>query len=156
MHINSALSNLTYYHTHFIFTVPSFLDKFFPDIYSAAEAESEEQTNAYCAYDSQLLSLFTSSFFLAGMATSLPASWVTEKYGRKMSMAIGSVLYLLGSVLNVVAVDTAMLIIGRIILGAGCGFVNQRYQSSLPKYLPLNSGGLFKHASRLMSILAYC
>ena len=59
------------------------------------------------------------------MATSLPASWVTEKYGRKMSMAIGSVLYLLGSVLNVVAVDTAMLIIGRIILGAGCGFVNQ-------------------------------
>ena len=131
MHINSALSNLTYYHTHFISTVPSFLDKFFPDIYSAAEAESEEQTNAYCAYDSQLLSLFTSSFFLAGMATSLPASWVTEKYGRKMSMAIGSVLYLLGSVLNVVAVDTAMLIIGRIILGAGCGFVNQ----SVPVFL---------------------
>lgn len=59
-----------------LYTVPSFLDKFFPDIY--VEAENAEETNAYCAYDSQLLSLFTSSFFLAGMATSLPASWVVS------------------------------------------------------------------------------
>ena len=111
--------------------MPSFLEKFFPDIYAAAELENEESTNAYCAYDSQLLSLFTSSFFLAGMATSLPASWVTEKYGRKASMALGAALYLLGSTLNVVAVDTAMLIIGRLILGAGCGFINQ----SVPIFL---------------------
>ena len=110
--------------------MPSFLEKFFPDIY-AAELQNDGSTNAYCAYDSQLLSLFTSSFFLAGMATSLPASWLTEKYGRKASMALGAALFLLGSTLNVAAVDTAMLIIGRIILGAGCGFVNQ----SVPIFL---------------------
>ena len=114
--------------------MPSFLENFFPDIYVAsqqAELQNDGSTNAYCAYDSQLLSLFTSSFFLAGMATSVPASWLTEKYGRKASMALGAALYLLGSILNVAAVDTAMLIIGRIILGAGCGFVNQ----SVPIFL---------------------
>jgi hypothetical protein len=37
-------------------------------------------------------------------------------------MFVGAVLYLVGSVLNVAAVHTSMLIIGRLLIGFGCGF----------------------------------
>lgn len=44
---------------------------------------------ADCEYDSATLSLFTSSLFLAAMAASLPASYVTRRLGRKASMVVG-------------------------------------------------------------------
>ena len=95
---------------------------------------------AFC-HVPQLLSLFTSSFFLAGMLSSLFASYVTEKYGRKASMCAGAILYLLGSLLNVLAKDTAMLIAGRLILGLGCGFANQAVPVFLAEIPPPESRG---------------
>ena len=109
--------------------MPSFQQKFFPDIYE--ESKNEVSTNAYCSYDSHLLSLFTSSFFLAAMVSSLLAAWLTDKRGRKASMFLGATLYLVGSLVTVIAVDTPMLICGRLILGLGCGFINQSGESTL-------------------------
>ena len=65
------------------------------------------------------------------MLSSLPASYITEKCGRKSSMCFGAILYLCGSILNVLAENTPMLIAGRLILGLGCGFANQ----SVPVFL---------------------
>jgi sugar porter (SP) family MFS transporter len=122
-----------------VVAMPSFVEKFFPDTYESQQ--NHLSTNSYCSFDSQLLSLFTSSFFLAGMLSSLPASWITEKCGRKTSMCVGAIMYLLGSTLNVVAADTLMLIVGRLILGLGCGFANQAVPIFLAELPPPQSRG---------------
>jgi MFS family permease len=101
----------------------SFLIKFFPSVY-AKEKEMVE-TNQYCKFDSELLTLFTSSLYLAALIASLFASVITRKFGRRITMLGGGVIFLVGAILNGAAADVAMLIIGRILLGIGVGFSNQ-------------------------------
>jgi sugar porter (SP) family MFS transporter len=68
---------------------------------------------------------------LAGLVTSPIASYVSDKKGRLVSMAVAAVFFLVGSGLNAGAQDLAMLYIGRVCLGAGIGFAN----ASVPVYL---------------------
>jgi MFS family permease len=117
-----------------------FLLKFFPSIYEDSQNHSSGN-NAYCTFDSQLLAFFTSSFFLAGMVSSIIASKVTATKGRKFSMMVGALLYLLGSLMNALAINTYMLIIGRLFLGFGCGFVNQSVPMFLAEIPPVNIRG---------------
>jgi MFS family permease len=116
-----------------------FLQKFFPTTYE--ESQTYSSRNAYCTFDSQLLAFFTSSFFLAGMISSIIASKVTATKGRKISMMVGALLYLIGSLLNALAVNVSMLIIGRLFLGCGCGFVNQSVPMFLAEIPPANIRG---------------
>ncbi|XP_028790322.1 sugar transport protein 10-like [Neltuma alba] len=108
-----------------------FLEKFFPAVYRREHRTAEGAENMYCRFDSQLLTLFTSSLYLAALVSSFFASAVTRAFGRKMSMFIGGVVFLVGAIINGFAVNIAMLIIGRILLGVGVGFANQ----SVPVYL---------------------
>ncbi|CAI0410329.1 unnamed protein product [Linum tenue] len=103
-------------------TMESFLKKFFPSVLRKAAAA---ETNIYCQYDSQLLTAFTSSLYIAGLAASLVASRVTAALGRKNTMVLGGLTFLAGGAVNGGAVNVAMLILGRILLGIGVGFTNQ-------------------------------
>lgn len=109
-------------------SMPGFLKKFFPKI---LERKENAHTNYYCVYDSQILTTFTSSLYLAGLVASFFASFITRKFGRKPSMLMGGVSFLAGAAINGAAKDVAMLIIGRILLGVGVGFANQ----AVPVYL---------------------
>uniref|UniRef100_A0A0D6R2X7 Major facilitator superfamily (MFS) profile domain-containing protein n=1 Tax=Araucaria cunninghamii TaxID=56994 RepID=A0A0D6R2X7_ARACU len=109
-------------------SMPDFLNKFFPDVY---RKEIAAKASDYCRFDSQILTSFTSSLYIAGLVSSLSASAVTRAFGRKVSMLSGSITFLIGAALNGTAVNVAMLIIGRIMLGFGVGFANQ----SIPIYL---------------------
>lgn len=100
-----------------------FLKDFFPKVYHKQLNKGHE--SAYCKFDSQLLTLFTSSLYLAALVASFFASIVTRIYGRKMSMTVGGVAFLIGAIINGAAVNIAMLIIGRLMLGVGVGFANQ-------------------------------
>jgi MFS family permease len=62
---------------------------------------------------------------LAALLASLVASIVTRKFGRKLSMLFGGVLFCAGAIINGVAKAVWMLILGRILLGFGIGFANQ-------------------------------
>ncbi|KAL6567461.1 Transcription factor stp1 [Orobanche gracilis] len=106
-----------------------FLENFFPDVYRKQHAD--DSTNQYCKFDSAELTLFTSSLYLAALCSSVLASWVTRKLGRKLSMLVGGVLFCAGALLNAFAQSVWMLIVGRILLGFGIGFANQ----SVPLYL---------------------
>jgi len=106
-----------------------FLRKFFPSVYRKMNDKAPE--NEYCKFDSELLTLFTSSLYIAALVASFFASAVTRAFGRKMSMCCGGLVFLAGSILNGAAVNVAMLIIGRLLLGVGVGFANQ----SVPVYL---------------------
>ncbi|KAH9796699.1 Sugar transport protein 1 [Citrus sinensis] len=110
-------------------SMPSFLKKFFPSVYRKQQAN--ESTNLYCKYDSETLTMFTSSLYLAALLSSLVASRVTRQFGRKLSMFFGGILFLAGALLNGFAQAIWMLIVGRLLLGFGIGFANQ----SVPLYL---------------------
>lgn len=99
----------------------SFLKKFFHGVYE----NKRDSTNQYCQFDSQLLTTFTSSLYLAGLIATFFASTITRMYGRKTSMLTGGTSFLIGSALNGAAVNVEMLILGRILLGVGVGFANQ-------------------------------
>uniref|UniRef100_A0A803MNV8 Major facilitator superfamily (MFS) profile domain-containing protein n=1 Tax=Chenopodium quinoa TaxID=63459 RepID=A0A803MNV8_CHEQI len=101
-----------------------FLKKFFPTVYEAEKKASGG--NQYCKFNNELLTLFTSSLYLAALIASFFASKVTKAFGRKISMLFGGVIFLAGALLNAFAVNVEMLIVGRILLGIGIGFSNQR------------------------------
>ena len=99
-----------------------FLEKFFPDI---LRKMASAEVNMYCVYDSQILTLFTSSLYLAGLVSSVAASRITIAFGRRNVILFGGIVFLVGSALNGGAENIAMLILGRILLGFGVGFTNQ-------------------------------
>ncbi|KAM7270732.1 hypothetical protein ACFE04_029946 [Oxalis oulophora] len=106
-----------------------FLVKFFPSVHEKMK-DAGNQTQ-YCKFDSPILQLFTSSLYVAALVASFFAAAVTRAFGRKLSMCLGGVVFLVGAILNGLAINVAMLIIGRILLGVGVGFANQ----SVPVYL---------------------
>ncbi|KMT04487.1 hypothetical protein BVRB_8g181530 [Beta vulgaris subsp. vulgaris] len=110
-------------------SMPDFLKKFFPSVYR--KEALDKSVNQYCKFDSVTLTLFTSSLYVAALVASLVASVVTRKLGRKLSMLFGGLLFCVGAIINALAKDVAMLIVGRILLGFGVGFANQ----SVPLYL---------------------
>ncbi|KAK7270149.1 hypothetical protein RIF29_23082 [Crotalaria pallida] len=107
-----------------------FLVKFFPNVYKQMKDESGHESQ-YCKFNNELLTLFTSSLYLAALVASFFASTTTRVLGRKTSMFVGGLFFLVGALLNGFAVNIEMLIIGRLLLGFGVGYCNQ----SVPVYL---------------------
>ena len=98
-------------------SMASFQQKFFPEVYARTESGGGDDSR-YCIYNDHILQLFTSVLFLAGLLVSLPASYVTRRYGRKVTMICAGAFFLVGAGLNAGAQDLGMLIVGRIFLGA--------------------------------------
>ena len=99
-----------------------FLGKFFPAV---LERKQQDKESNYCKYDNQGLQLFTSSLYLAGLTATFFASYTTRRLGRRLTMLIAGVFFIVGVIFNGAAQDLAMLIVGRILLGCGVGFANQ-------------------------------
>ncbi|GAB2221303.1 hypothetical protein Droror1_Dr00012478 [Drosera rotundifolia] len=106
-----------------------FLKKFFPGVYN--KMTEDTKISNYCKFDSELLTAFTSSLYVAGLFATFVASLVTRSFGRKTSILVGGVAFLAGSALGGAAHNVYMLIFGRVLLGIGVGFANQ----SVPLYL---------------------
>ena len=115
-----------------------FLVRFFPAVYARKHRAKE---NNYCKFDDQRLQLFTSSLYLAALATSFGASMVCTRFGRKRTMQAASVFFLMGAGLCAGAVNIVMLIIGRISLGIGVGFGNQAAPLFLSEIAPAHIRG---------------
>ncbi|XP_047157674.1 sugar transport protein 5-like [Vigna umbellata] len=121
-------------------TMVPFLQKFFPDILRKA---ASSEVNMYCVYDSQVLTLFTSSLYLAGLISSLAASRVTMTLGRRNTILLGGTIFFIGGSLNGGAENIPMLILGRILLGFGVGFTNQATPLYLSEIAPAKWRGAF-------------
>lgn len=101
-----------------------FLKKFFPEVYDK-EHNITASTNQYCKFDSQILTLFTSSLYVAALAASLVSAPITRVFGRRVTMFLGGLLFLVGAAFNFFAHAVWMLIVGRMFLGFGIGCANQ-------------------------------
>ncbi|KAG0493040.1 hypothetical protein HPP92_006438 [Vanilla planifolia] len=119
-------------------SMDDFLEKFFPTVFRRKEAAKQDN---YCKFDSQGLQLFTSSLYLAALVASFGASKTCSKYGRKATMQLASIFFLLGVVLNAAAENLVMLIVGRILLGFGVGFGNQAVPLFLSEIAPVRIRG---------------
>lgn len=97
--------------------------KFFPQI--ADKLQHYEKETDYCKYSNHWLQTFTSSLYLAALASTYLASWVTDKHGRTLTMALGGLVSLAGAGLTAGAHNLAMLVLGRALMGFGIGFANQ-------------------------------
>ncbi|KAG0481501.1 hypothetical protein HPP92_012359 [Vanilla planifolia] len=129
-------------------SMDTFLSKFFPGVYKQEKAD--HNTNQYCKFDSQLLTTFTSSLYLAALIASFFASAVTRVLGRKWSMLGGGITFLSGAALNGFAKDVGMLIAGRILLGIGVGFANQSVPVYLSEMAPARFRGTLNIGFQLM------
>lgn len=101
----------------------SFLKKFFPEVLT--KMKEDTKISNYCMFDSQLLTSFTSSLYVAGLVASFFASSVTRAFGRMPSILVGGAAFLAGAALGGAAFNVTMLILGRVLLGVGVGFANQ-------------------------------
>ncbi|KAL6650831.1 hypothetical protein ACP70R_009756 [Stipagrostis hirtigluma subsp. patula] len=128
----------------------SFLTKFFPKVLTEMKTAKRD---AYCKFDDQMLTAFTSSLFLAAMLSSLVASHVTRAVGRQAVMLIGGLFFLLGSGFNAGAVNIAMLIVGRMLLGFGVGFTAQAAPLYLAETSPARWRGAFTTAYNVFLVL---
>jgi hypothetical protein len=113
-----------------------FLRRFFPRV---LERMASARGNEYCLYDSQTLTAFTSSLYVAGLLASLVASRVTRAMGRQAVMLMGGALFFAGGAVTGAAVNIAMLIVGRMLLGFGVGFTNQVSLSPLSRSRTIRS-----------------
>ncbi|KAJ4849015.1 Sugar transport protein 5 [Turnera subulata] len=121
--------------------MPPFLQKFFPSV--LRKAASGAKTNMYCVFDSHLLTAFTSSLYIAGLASSLVASRLTAAIGRRNIMVLGGLTFFAGAAVNGGSVNIVMLLLGRILLGFGVGFTNQATPVYLSEIAPPKWRGAF-------------
>lgn len=104
-----------------------FLKEFFPRVYERKQHVHEDN---YCKYDDVYLQLFTSSLYIAALIASFAASRVCSNLGRKPTMQIASLFFIVGVGLQAGGISVLMIVFGRIILGCGVGFANQVYIQS--------------------------
>ncbi|KAJ0973601.1 hypothetical protein J5N97_015566 [Dioscorea zingiberensis] len=122
-------------------SMDDFLEKFFPKV--ALRKKQPGLDSNYCKYDNQGLQLFTSSLYLAGLTATFFASYTTRRLGRRLTMLIAGVFFIIGVIFNGAAQNLAMLIVGRILLGCGVGFANQAVPVFLSEIAPTRiRGGL--------------
>ncbi|KAK1552312.1 hypothetical protein Q3G72_014343 [Acer saccharum] len=79
-----------------------FLIEFFPKVYRRKQEHLHETD--YRKYDDQILTLFTTSLYFAGLISTFAASYVTINYGRRISIIVGSISFFLGAIFNASAV----------------------------------------------------
>nr|GMD87970.1 sugar transport protein 14-like [Ipomoea batatas] len=132
-------------------SMDDFLKEFFPKIYRRKQEHLQETD--YCKYDNQILTLFTSSLYFAALISTFGASYVTRYRGRKASILWGATSFFVGAVINAFAINIAMLIVGRSLLGVGIGFGNQAVPLYLSEMAPAKIRGAVNQLFQLTTCL---
>ncbi|KAJ6424808.1 hypothetical protein OIU84_025557 [Salix udensis] len=132
-------------------SMDDFLKKFFPDVYRRKQKHLHETD--YCKYDNQTLTLFTSSLYFGALVFTFAASHLTRSKGRRASIIFGSLSFFFGAIINAFAMNVAMLIIGRLLLGVGIGFSNQAVPLYLSEMAPAKSRGRYNQLFQLTTCL---
>ncbi|CAA0836690.1 Sugar transport protein 1 [Striga hermonthica] len=125
-----------------------FLKKFYPETYKKM-SKQDAHTSNYCKFDSQLVTLFTSSIFISGLVATFFASNITKAFGRRASILIGGIALMAGCALGGAAANLFMLMFGRLLLGIGVGFTNQSVPIYLSEMAPPKYRGAFNFAFHL-------
>ena len=66
--------------------------------------------------------VLTSSLSGIAIIGALNAGWVSDRYGRTKTLAVASVIFLIGNLIMAFGMGYAMILTGRLITGIGLGF----------------------------------
>lgn len=113
-----------------------FKAQFFPDLLNPPADSS-----AYCKYNDHTLQVFTSSLYLAGAVAAIIGGYTCNKLGRRVTMMAGGACFAIGTALVAAAVNIAMLVVGRLVLGFGVGFATQATPLYLSEMAPYKLRG---------------
>ncbi|PSK37359.1 High-affinity glucose transporter [Elsinoe australis] len=72
--------------------------------------------------NSSYLGLISASLFLPAIITPYFSQYISDRFGRKTSLAVGSVLLIIGAFVNAFATNAGMFIGGRVLVGAAGPF----------------------------------
>jgi len=106
-----------------------FLKNFFPGVWKEAASSPQDGLLQIWQPDTCTIHVF---IVLGALVFTFLASFMTGSKGRSASILCGSISFFCGAVINACAMNIAMLIIGRLLLGVGIGFSNQ-VCSMIPK-----------------------
>ncbi|MCO5564537.1 hypothetical protein L7F22_018199 [Adiantum nelumboides] len=121
-----------------------FLRKFYPEVLMQ---KNNAKQDVYCKYRNEAFQLFTSSPFLGAFFAALVASIVSSRYGRKPSMLIAGLLFMVGTLLSTLAINIHMLLFGRALLGCGLGFSTQVVPIYISEIAPPHLRGAMSYIS---------
>uniref|UniRef100_M1BCU7 Major facilitator superfamily (MFS) profile domain-containing protein n=1 Tax=Solanum tuberosum TaxID=4113 RepID=M1BCU7_SOLTU len=79
--------------------------------------------------------------YISALFASFFASKAATKLGRKITILIASIFFIVGAVLSAVAENKLMLIFGRILFGVGVGFGNETVPLFLTEVAPIQHRG---------------
>ncbi|KAJ4176364.1 hypothetical protein NW755_014453 [Fusarium falciforme] len=68
-----------------------------------------------------ILGLYTATLYLPSILTAYLGDFVSQRFGRRLALALGSFVVLSGSFINALAVNPSMWVAGRAVMGAGGG-----------------------------------
>ncbi|KAG0174661.1 hypothetical protein DFQ28_005257 [Apophysomyces sp. BC1034] len=68
--------------------------------------------------------LVVAIFELGAFITAYPTSWVMDRYGRRWTILIGSLIFIVGGILQTAANKMVEIMLGRLIAGFGIGFLS--------------------------------
>ena len=89
-----------------------------------------------------MLSQIMGVFSIAGMILAYPGMLVMQKWGVKFSIIVTSLIQLLGSVICMFSVNTAMFLTGRTLEGVAYGLICVIGPNIMPRLFPLKDQGL--------------
>ncbi|KAK9155577.1 hypothetical protein Sjap_003057 [Stephania japonica] len=115
----------------------------------------KEEGTLNCKFNNLLLSLYTSSLYLAALLVQPTASLLTSKCGRKYTILFGGIVFLCGAVLTAGTFSVSMLISGRLMLGFGVGFAIQSIHLFISEMAPLRHRGTLELLFELMVIIGF-
>jgi MFS transporter, SP family, galactose:H+ symporter len=90
-----------------------------------------------------VIEIITSWVTLGAMAGALVAGSLTERYGRRTSILLAAAVFVVGALLEALAPDTFVLVIGRLVLGAGVGVASVAAPLYGAENAPANVRGRF-------------
>lgn len=61
---------------------------------------------------------------LGAFIGALISSWLSDKYGRKKTIIIADIVFIVGSIIMACSIDVLMLIFGRFVIGLGVGIAS--------------------------------
>ncbi|QHN87935.1 hypothetical protein HN51_042080 [Arachis hypogaea] len=111
--------------------------------------------NQYYKFDSQILTLFTWSLYLAALVASLCTSSINRIFGSRLTMLSGGILFLAGAVFNAFAQKVWMFIVVRMLLGFGIGCANHSVPIYVSEVAPYKYRSALNRMFRLAIILGF-
>ncbi|KAG6543972.1 hypothetical protein Mapa_014596 [Marchantia paleacea] len=114
----------------------SFLKEFFPDVYRGRRSK-----NNFCRYNDQFLQFYTSSLYLAALLSCIITSYPSRVWGRRITILLSGILFMLGTCIGAAALNMGMLLSGRILQGVAIGMSVQITPVYIAEMAPAHARG---------------